>query len=103
MEFGEGFPEQAWEGHLQVNRAWTGKGRGNRWGLGGGKCWDSMFGHSPPRSTPGGISCLGQGPRVAVAFSLCTTPRWHLLITLMSGPKLDLPPHTAQQLKRKVS
>jgi hypothetical protein len=31
---------------------------------------------------------------VVVTFSLCTTPRCHLLIPATPGCKLDLPPHT---------
>lgn len=97
MEFWERFPEQVWEGHLQASKTWTRRkeGRDGDWGW-GGEGGISMFGHLPPLATPGGSLCLGQGPRVAVAFSLCTTPRWHLLITLPSGPKLDLPPHNTQ-------
>lgn len=42
------------------------------------------------------------GALCSCGLSLCTTPRWHLLITLMPGSKLDLLPHTAQLWRRKV-
>lgn len=60
---------------------------------------NSMFRHFPLRSIPGEVLCLDEGSCVAVAFSLCATPKWHLLITLMPGSKLDLPPHTTQLLR----
>lgn len=77
-----------------------GDGAGGRGGC--RKCQDSMFRHFPLCSIPGGVLCLGEGSCVAVAFSLCATPKWHLLITLMPGPKLDLPPHTAQLLRSRL-
>lgn len=79
----ERLPGRAWEGHLQVNT--TGQ--------------DSI------RTASSEISAIAHccpGQRPCRAFPLHTTPRQHLLITLMPGAKLDLPPPTTKQFRRQA-